>query len=201
MAVKKYLKFGIASRPTLGLDVNGDAYITKEWNGQTLLAIVDGLGHGKEAWIASTKAKNYVIENCTKDLEQVILDLHAHLHMTRGVAAGLTKINRTANQLLFCGIGNIEARIIGEPPMHPASLEGIVGMSLRKAKKFEYRYNSLKAVVLHSDGISSKFNLSDYPAIYEQPQNVAEQILIEWGKKHDDATIIIAVEDDHSHGP
>lgn len=193
------MKLGIASRPTLGYDVNGDAYVAKEWDGQTLLAMLDGLGHGEEAWIVSSKAKDYILENRIKDLEQLVLDLHAHLHMTRGIAAGLTKIDRATNRLSFCGIGNIEIRIIGEPPMHPASLDGIVGMSLRKAKKSEYRYNSLKAVILHSDGISSKFDLSDYPTIFEHPQKVSEQILNEWGKKYDDATIIIAVEDEHSH--
>lgn len=192
------MKFGIASRPILGLNVNGDAYVTEEWNGQTLLAVLDGLGHGEEAHIASAKAREYILQNRTKDVEQLILGLHADLHATRGIAVGLAKIDRTTNQLSFCGIGNIEARIIGEPPMHPASLEGIVGMNLRKTKRFEYRYDSLKAVILHSDGISSKFDISNYPASYEHPQKTSEQILNEWGKKQDDATIVIAVEDDPS---
>jgi serine/threonine-protein kinase RsbT len=82
--------------------------------------------------------------------------------------------------------------------MHPASLDGIVGMNLRKVKKFEYRYDSLKAVILYSDGISSRFEISDYPASYEHPQETSEQILNEWGKKHDDATIVIAIEDDQN---
>lgn len=190
------MKFGIASRPILGLNVNGDAYVTEEWNGQTLVAVLDGLGHGEEACVESTKAKEYILQNRTKDVEQLILGLHADLHMTRGIAIGLAKIDRTTNQLFFCGIGNIEVSIIGEPPMHPASLDGIVGMNLRKVKKFEYRYDSLKAVILHSDGVSSKFDLSYYPAFYEHPQKTSEQILNEWGKKLDDATIVIAVEDD-----
>jgi len=193
------LRFGIASRPASGMSANGDAFLVDERNGKILLAVIDGLGHGEEAWMVSTKAKDYVLKNCTKDVEQLILDLHAYLHMTRGVVVAITKIDRTTNRLFFCGIGNIEARIIGEPPMHPASLEGIVGMSLRKAKKFEYQYNSLKAVILHSDGISSRFDLSDYPTLYEQPQKVSEQIIAKWGKEHDDATIIIAVEGDHDN--
>lgn len=192
------MKFGIASRPILGLNVNGDAYVTEEWNGQTLVAVLDGLGHGEEACMASARAKEYILENRTKDVEQLILGLHADLHATRGIAIGLAKIDRTTNQLFFCGIGNIEARIIGEPPMHPISLEGIVGMNLRKVKRFEYRYDLLKAVILHSDGISSKFDISNYPASYEHPQKTSEQILNEWGKKLDDATIVIAVEDDPS---
>lgn len=188
------MRFGIASRPASGMRVSGDAYLIKEWNGQTLLAVVDGLGHGEEASITSRKAREYVLENRTREVEQIISGLHIHLHGTRGVVAGLARIDRVGRRLLFCGVGNIEVRILGEPPMHPASLDGIIGLNLRKAMKFEYRYNTLKAVVLHSDGISGKFDLSDYPSVYEDPQRIAEKIMVEWGKEHDDATIIIAVE-------
>jgi len=177
-----------------GLTVNGDAYLVREWNKQTLLAVIDGLGHGEEASSASEKAKEYIAENFAKDVDQTVSGLHLHLHGTRGVVAGLIRIDRLEHRLIFCGIGNIDTRIIGEPPMHPTSLDGIIGLNLRKAKKFEYKYDSLKAIVLHSDGISSGFNPSDYLMIYKQPQEVAEQILAEWGKQHDDATIVIGVE-------
>ena len=195
------MKIGVASRPILGFNVNGDAYLAKEWDGQTLLAVLDGLGHGEEASIASTKAKEYLLENYAKDVDRLISDLHAHLHTTRGVIAELVRIGRITKRLSFCGIGNAEVRIISEPPMHPASLEGIVGANLRKARKFEYQYSSITAIVLHSDGISSKFDISDFPEMYEQPQKACEQIMAEYGKEHDDATIIIAVEEDQSHEP
>lgn len=195
------MKIGVASRPVLGLNVNGDAYVAKEWDGQTLLAVLDGLGHGREAEAASAKAKVYLLENNANDVERLISELHAHLRMSRGIAAGLVRINRNAHSLLFCGIGNTDVHITGEPPMHPASLEGIVGINLRKARKFEYQYSSIKAVVLHSDGISSKFDISDFPEVYEQPQQTCEQIMAKYGKEYDDATIIIAVEDDDSHEP
>jgi len=195
------LRFGIASRPALGMSMNGDAYLIKEWDGQMLLAVIDGLGHGEEASAASEKAKEYVAENFTRDVEQIILGLHGHLHGTRGVVTGLVRIDRVGRKLIFCGIGNIEVRVVGEPPMHPASLEGVVGVNLRKAMKFEYRYNSLRIVILHSDGISGRFDLLDYPSVHEQPQKVAEQIVAEWGKENDDATTIIAVEDVRSVEP
>lgn len=195
------MRFGVASRPALRMTVNGDASVIEEWNGQTLLAVTDGLGHGEEASIASRKTKEYVLENHARDVEQIVLGIHAHLHRTRGVAAGLVRIDREARRLAFCGVGNTEVRILGEPPMHPASMDGILGMNLRKARKFEYRYNSLRAVLLHSDGISGKFDLSDYPSVYEEPQKVAERIMADWGEEADDATIIIAVEDAPSVEP
>lgn len=189
------MRFGIASRSMPGMSVNGDAYLVKEWNGQTLLAVIDGLGHGEEASTASNMAKVYVLENYSRDVEQIILGLHSRFHSTRGIAAELVRIDRAERRLIFCGVGNTEARIIGEPPMHPPSMDGIIGVNLRKTMKFEYRYNSLRAAVLYSDGISGGFDLSTYPSIYEQPQNVADSILAEWGKKHDDATVIVGVEE------
>jgi hypothetical protein len=88
----------------------------------------------------------------------------------------------------------VEARVEGTPPMHPASTEGVLGMSLRKAVKFEYKYEKLDYLLLHSDGISSKFNLADYLYLEEDPQATAERIVKACGKDYDDASIIIAVE-------
>jgi serine/threonine protein phosphatase PrpC len=195
VAVKKRLRFGIASRPASDMVANGDAYVIEEWNGQTLLVVIDGLGHGEEASTASKNAKDYILENHAMDIEQIVLGLHKHLRETRGAVAELVRIDRVEHRLLFCGIGNAEVRIVSEPPMHPVSLDGILGMNLRKVRNFQYSYNSLRAVVLHSDGISSRFDLSDYPLIFEQPQEVAEHILAKWGLEYDDAIIIIAVED------
>lgn len=183
------------------MNANGDTYLVKEWDDQVLLAVMDGLGHGAEASAASEKAKEFLVENYSRDIKQIVLDLHTLLsRQSRGIVAGLVRIDGTGKGLSFCGIGNTEVRIVSEPPMHPASLDGVLGSNLRKAVKFEYRYDSLEAVVLYSDGIPSRFDLSDYPLIYEQPQAVAERIIAEWGKSHDDATIIIAVKDEHSIG-
>lgn len=176
------------------MSVNGDAHLVKEWEGQTLLAVMDGLGHGEEASAASKRAREYVAENFADDVDQIVEDLHVHLHGTRGAVVGLLKIDGAKRRITYCGIGNTEVRIDGEPPMNPCSLDGVLGMSLRKAAKFEYRYGLLRAVVLHSDGISGRFDLSNYSSIRKNPQEAAEQILAEWGNKHDDATIIIAVE-------
>jgi hypothetical protein len=81
--------------------------------------------------------------------------------------------------------------------MHPASTDGIVGMSIRKTVKFEYKYETLDFLMLHSDGISSKFDIAEYPLLHEDPQKIAEDIVRVFGKDYDDASIIIAVEPDN----
>jgi anti-sigma regulatory factor (Ser/Thr protein kinase) len=189
------LRFGIASRPISDRGPNGDAHLVKEWSEHTLLAVIDGLGHGHEAAVASRTATEYVLANHTRDVEQIITGLQVCLRATRGAAASLVRVDGRARRLALCGAGNIEARIIGEPAMHPTSMDGVLGLHLRKVRKFEYQYNSLRAVLLHSDGISSRFDLADYPLLYKQPQEVAEQIMAKYGKANDDATLVIAVED------
>jgi serine/threonine protein phosphatase PrpC len=158
--------------------------------------VLDGIGHGLEASIASEKAKKYIEENYARDVEEILLNVHSQLRQTRGAVGAVAKIDKIRRKVLFCGIGNIESRVISEPPMHPVSKEGILGLNLRKTVKFEYQYDRFKAMILHSDGISNRFNLSDYPCFTEPPQDVAERIMMEWGKSVDDATIVIAIADD-----
>ena len=189
------MRFGIVSRPALGQIVNGDSCFVYEWDEKTVLAVFDGLGHGAGANEASEKAKQCLIDNCQYDLDKVILNIHTCLHDTRGAAAAVVKIDRKEHCLSSCAVGNVDVRILAEPPMHPAPTDGILGLNLRKPLKFEYKYSGLTAVMLHSDGISDRFNVTDYISFQTEPQQTAEKIMKEWGKEHDDATIILAIDD------
>ncbi len=189
------MRLGIASRSTLNAEANGDAYIVKELGSRTLLGIFDGVGHGSEASEASNIAMTLVLEESQRGVKRIMLDLHERLRGTRGVVAELVEIDSERKRLSFCGVGNTEARVISNPPMHPPSLDGILGVNLRLVREYEYSYESIESVILYSDGISSKFNTSDYPMINNRPQETAEKILADWGKDYDDATIIVAVED------
>jgi len=188
-------RIGIASKPIEGERVNGDAWFFKTWDGQTLLAVIDGLGHGQEAALASETARQYLIDNYSSDLEGIMQGLHTELHKTRGCVAGLVYVNHVEKKITHCGIGNIDVIIDSRPPAHPASLNGIVGVNIRKVLVFEYHYDSLRLVIMHSDGISSRFDPGNYPLVFKNPQVVAEQIMADWGKSTDDRLILIAAED------
>ena len=194
------MRFGIFSRPVVGETVNGDSYVVEEWNRQTLLGVIDGLGHGEQAALASSEARKYILANHTWEIEELISGMHEHLRGTRGVVAGLLRIDRDIAKLSFCGIGNVNVSIQGQPQMHPTCLDGIIGSRIRKIMKFGYNFDSIRSVVLHSDGISDRFSLSSYPYVFERPQAAAEQIMADWGKKEDDATVLIAIEEEQRPG-
>ncbi len=190
----RWVRLGVVSRPIKSLETNGDAYLFVEWKGQTLMAVIDGLGHGGGAYRASQKAREYVEAHAAEDVEEIIRGCDRHIRKTRGVSIGLVRIDRNTSRFSCCGVGNVEMRILNKRSRHPLSRAGIVGYSLRKIRKFEYPYDPAGVVILYSDGISSRLDLSKYPHLRRDPQRVAEQVIDQWGKETDDATILIAVE-------
>ena len=50
------MKFGGFSRPFRGLNICGDSFVVEERDGTVLAAVIDGLGHGYESWVAASTA-------------------------------------------------------------------------------------------------------------------------------------------------
>jgi serine/threonine protein phosphatase PrpC len=47
-------------------------------------------------------------------------------------------------------------------------------------------------LIMHSDGISSRFSLAEYYGLIEQPaQFIADVLLRDWGRVNDDATVLV----------
>lgn len=188
------MRIGVVCRPAKNLEVSGDTYLLLDWDNQTLVAVIDGLGHGTDAYRASKKAREYVKDHASEDVEEIIRGCDRHIRKTRGVSMSLVRIDRKTNQFSCSGVGNVETRILNKRPRHPLSMAGIVGCNLRKVRKFEYAFEPASVVLMYSDGVSSRFDLSKYPYLRRDPQRAAERIVEEWGKDRDDATILIAVE-------
>ena len=188
------LAFGVATVSAAGNEANGDAYMIKQWGDHVLIALIDGLGHGEEAAKAAVAAKDYLSEIFYADLELTMSELHERLIKTRGAVIGLTRVDQAEKRFTFCGVGNIEIKVVSDPPMHPMSIGGIVGMSRVHLKKFEYRYNVLNGLAIYSDGVSSRFELPTNELPLTDPQRLAEEILSKCWNKTDDATVIIALE-------
>lgn len=183
--------FGVATAPATSNDVCGDANMIRRWDDQLFIAVIDGLGHGEEAAKASATAKRYLGEVFSEDLAEVMLGLDEHLTKTRGAVVGLARVDQAEKKFTFCGVGNIEIKVVSDPPIHPVSTEGVVGMNRIRLKKFEYRYVGLSSFALYSDGISSNFELPASNRPSWEPQKLAEEILLKYWNRVDDATVVV----------
>jgi len=179
---------GIVIRPCVGETVCGDAQVVIENENTLLVAVVDGLGHGPGAAEASEAFVDFVRGNAHKPLETLMFEGGSHIASTRGAAAAIVRLDFANRLLSFCGVGNVHFHSLSSAPLHPVCVPGIVGHRVRKIIPYEFELPDEGTFVLCSDGISSRIHLEEYPG--HGPQELANALLEQHGKSHDDATCV-----------
>jgi len=190
---RKEMLFGVFSRSKLDELYNGDSYFLKHFNGKTIAAVIDGLGHGKNAFKAATEARLYFIENYNKPLENIVNELHKKLRKTRGAAISIALIDEIKGELEYVGIGNVSTRVFNSStPISPHNYNGTLGYVIRNFKVSKYPWVKGTVIIMTSDGISGNYDPEKYPGLLKQhPIKIASTILKEHGKDYDDATILV----------
>lgn len=191
------MQFGVISEALKGQTVCGDAYFIKEFENKVLIAVIDGLGHGTDAAVAADTTVEYLKNNYRKNLTEIIKSCHEELKKTRGAAIGIALIDLKSSALRYAGVGNIEVRVKSQTTIRLVSVSGILGYNLCKVREEEFPYRQGDIIILHSDGISAKFDLNLYPPEFlgQHPQTIAERIAAEFGRERDDLTIVVARQD------
>ena len=78
------LDYGVASFIAPNQNESGDRHLVKTIPGGTLLAVVDGAGHGPEAAIAARMAIGILEAHPTEDPVLLVRRCHVRLRATRG---------------------------------------------------------------------------------------------------------------------
>lgn len=187
-------RFGVWSRPHPSEDVNGDAYFIRTRNRQTLIAVIDGLGHGAGACEAAECALDSLDEWMGEPLNEVLQAAHAALRATRGAVLGAAVIDEANNQFHYAGVGNVMARVFGaQQVISPISTNGTLGARLGQLKVWTYPWTSDATLVMASDGVSASWNIESYPGILRHsPQLLAGVLMRDYGRAADDATVLVA---------
>ena len=190
--INKNLTIGAVSRSKPGEVMNGDAYIINHLAGNlTLVAVIDGLGHGREAFYASDLIREKLAGKADLPLDILINQAHMASRGTRGVVMAVLKADTGKNKLWYAGIGNIEGFLLQKNSRKSlVSFGGIVGHNIRNPRVFEYDFFRGDLVCLYSDGISSRWK-EDELNWNEHPQKNAEYIVDHYARQNDDATVVI----------
>ncbi|MCG6188271.1 SpoIIE family protein phosphatase [Maribellus maritimus] len=192
IGTNKNIITGAASRAKPGEKLNGDSYVVNHLNQtETVVAVIDGLGHGKEANIASQMAKEQILLRPELPLDALIQHVHNGIRGTRGAVIGLVFADTQKNKLRFTGIGNIEGFLnTSSGKKNLISFGGIVGHNMRTPRIFEFDFNPGDILCLTTDGITSRWNPDDLNW-KDHPQQPAEYILRNFSRQNDDATVLI----------
>jgi anti-sigma regulatory factor (Ser/Thr protein kinase) len=178
-------------RPITGETECGDAYGAVEVGGAITAVLCDGLGHGPLAAAAAAEGVAAVLEVPAGEPAAVLERVHRRMGRTRGGAVGIVRIDGPLAR--FAGLGNVAASIVsGGERKSMISLPGIAGHQARAIRQFEYQVPPGAAVILHSDGISSRWEAAALPGIAARdPLLIAAVLLAAAGIHRDDAGILV----------
>ena len=192
MADSQQVVIAAAGRPFPEETVSGDAWHV-DWSVDTCrLAVIDGLGHGPEAAAAAEAARASLRANANLTPVDALRACHVALHGTRGAAMWVGTLDLTASQIEYAGVGNVEARLWQAARQERlVGQRGIVGAVLPNVRAFRSTLGHDWTLVVHTDGIREKFDLSEIPAcIRGDAQGLADLLLASWARDADDALAV-----------
>jgi anti-sigma regulatory factor (Ser/Thr protein kinase) len=170
----------------------GDGWNLGEAAAGPSLFMIDGSGHGMAAAVAAQAAVLAFQQRHDRDCVHAMEDIHRALAPTRGGAAALARIDRGAQTVRFVGVGNIAAAVVSEgTTKRMVSHNGIVGHVAPRIREFTYPYKGDPLLVLHSDGLTAKWDFDAYPGLTaSHPSLVAGVLFRDHRRSRDDAAVV-----------
>lgn len=186
--------YGVAGRPVDGQPVSGDLHVIKPFGNGTLLAVIDGVGHGDEAVAAANAAAEVLTKYPHESVISIVRRCHEAINHTRGVVLTVAVLNALENTMTWLGVGNVEGRLLRADPTnsHPCESvllrNGLVGLQLPALQAGVLPLAPGDLLLFATDGIRNGFeqnlNLAD------PPQQIADHILTQFFKGSDDALVL-----------
>ncbi len=190
------IETAFATLPLPGQTESGDLSLSKRVGKGTLIAVVDGLGHGQEAASAAHAAIGALDRHSREPLAELVQRCHAALIGLRGVVLGLAYLDPQAATMTWLGVGNVggvlmradaagrparitlvpSAGFIGAEPTHPTARSVPLALG--------------DTIVLFSDGIKDGF--AESLTLSNTPQEIADQVIARHVKGNDDALVLVA---------
>ena len=185
--------FGVVRIAKPGEEACGDGVALLHDGSRTRMMVADGLGHGVGASEAAAAAARAFEANAGHPLPRVMERLHGALRHTRGAAIALAEVDRETRALTYVGVGNISGVIVaGGTSQSLVSHNGTVGFQLLRVKEFAYAWPEGALLVMHSDGIGSRWTLDGYPGLAARhPSLVAGVLYRDFSRGRDDSTVAV----------
>jgi phosphoserine phosphatase RsbX len=179
-----------------GEQASGDAHVVLARPTGSLIAVVDGIGHGVDAHLAAEAAARAITRYQASGAIALIRRCHEALIGTRGVVMSIAIVDRIDDTLTWIGVGNVSGvlrrRDQMAAPRHEEMLArgGVVGLQLPPLQASVIAISPGDVIVMATDGVRHGF--SDAFSTRESPSLVAKRILGEHGRDTDDALVLVA---------
>jgi anti-sigma regulatory factor (Ser/Thr protein kinase) len=184
---------GAIALPVHGERVCGDGWaFARPAKGPTLM-VADGSGHGPAANAAAQAALKTFQDCADEDCTEILARMHEQLAPTRGAAVAVARVDRKARVVRFVGVGNIGGAIVAPDGgvRRMVSHNGTVGHVAPRIREFTYPWADGSVVLMHSDGLSAKWDFAAYPGLAaSHPSLIAGVLFRDFRRANDDATVV-----------
>ena len=115
----------------------------------------------------------------------------------------VASLNLERGIMKFAGVGNISASIIAPTTRRGmASHNGIVGHQIHKVQEFTFPWAKESMLIMHSDGVNTRWDLKPYPGIWSRhPALMAGLLFRDYSRERDDVTVLVAKNREDASGP
>ncbi len=185
-----------ATLPLPGQVESGDLSLVKRVGKGTLIAVVDGLGHGEEAASAAHAAVGALDRHAREPLADLVRRCHAAMVGMRGVVLGLAYLDPQAATMMWLGVGNIGGMLLHAdsrrrpPRIGLVPTAGVVGADEPHPRSRVVPLTAGDTIILFSDGIKDGF--AESLTLANSPQSIADFIITRHVKGTDDALVLVA---------
>jgi anti-sigma regulatory factor (Ser/Thr protein kinase) len=186
--------WGAISVAAPGETVCGDAWSLTVGEDRISVMVADGLGHGPLAAQASEAACGVFDRDRSGDPVAVFEAAHKALVSTRGAAVAVACVEPSGRRLRYSGVGNISGTLLaaGEGSRGLFSHNGTLGHLVRKFQEFEYPWAPHAVLVMHSDGLQTRWDVEKYPGLLRRhPAVIAAVLYRDFRRGRDDATVVV----------
>jgi anti-sigma regulatory factor (Ser/Thr protein kinase) len=189
------LQLGTVCQPIAGETACGDAWSVAFAPASARVLLADGLGHGPQAAAASDRAAAVLQTHAGYPVTTIIEECDIALRGSRGAAMAVAAIDTARSELSYAGVGNIAAHVYdagGANRRQMVSHNGIVGSNVRKVQAFATSWPAGALLIMHSDGLGSRWDLGDYPGAFHcHPRVIAGLLYRDFARGRDDACVLV----------
>ncbi len=188
-----WVVWAAAGTPIRGQIISGDGYLIVPRPLRTLIAVMDGLGHGPDAHEATSAAIAAIAELPDAPLRSLFESCNEALRRTRGVVMTIASL-AGGGQMEWMGVGNVSGYVVRSAPPHhregALTRGGVVGWRMPSLHARSARLDAGDLLIMATDGIRDGFVNSVEPI--HSPQVIASRILQDNSRGYDDALVVVA---------
>jgi anti-sigma regulatory factor (Ser/Thr protein kinase) len=180
--------------PKSGETACGDGFFQHTGERYVKLFLGDGLGHGPEAEKAVVTAGEHFLQCTQTEPVEILREINNVVKKTRGLVGTLVTIDLKERLWKICGVGNISTKIItGGQAKNYLPYNGIIGLNVpRTLTSQEISFEQGQQLIMCSDGIKSRWELTKYPGIQRyDPSVIAATIFKDFTRTTDDTAVVV----------